>query len=40
MFRVMRGGSRVFRDLLDTTARWWEAPMMADKMFGFRCVRN
>ena len=40
MFIVIRGGPWVYRDLLDTTARWWDAPMMTDKTFGFRCAWN
>ncbi len=38
--RVLRGGSWAFRDLADTTTRWFDAPFATDEQFGFRCASD
>ena len=38
--RVMRGGSWRFRDLADTTTRWFDAPFATDDQIGFRCASD
>ena len=38
--RVLRGGSWAFRDLADTTTRWFDAPFATDDKVGFRCASD
>ncbi len=38
--RVLRGGSWAFRDLADTTTRWFAAPFLTDDKVGFRCASD
>ena len=38
--RVLRGGSWRFRDLADTTTRWFDAPFLTDDKVGFRCASD